>query len=141
MDGKYTIFGRVEKGLEVLDALASVEVGPNNVPKVPLALHRAFVGGEEAAAPHDFHPPRELLVLAGATIAAGLAAFLLGGRLLPRNAVPIGLSLVVSGFFIGFIAAAPRVIGATENRGVLALILFMSLLALFKLMNRYESPS
>jgi cyclophilin family peptidyl-prolyl cis-trans isomerase len=141
MDGKYTIFGRVEKGFEVLDQLEAADVRPDGVPKLPVNLHRAFVEGEgEAATPTDFAPPKELLIVAGSAIVLGLAAFLLAGRFLPRTAGPIGLTVVIAGFFIGFVAATPRIIEAKENRPILALAAFLALLTLFKLMNRFESP-
>jgi cyclophilin family peptidyl-prolyl cis-trans isomerase len=131
-DGNYTIFGRVEEGLDVLDALGSVPVRADDTPVTPLNLRRAFVAGEY---------PDAALIVAGVMIAAGLAAFLLAGRFLPRNAAPIGLSVVIAGFFIGFLTATPRVIEASdETRPVLALLVFVSLLALFKLMNKFESP-
>jgi len=138
MDGQYTIFGKVEKGFEVLDALALVEVGPGYIPKHPVNLFRAFVVGEEPGPPHDFGPPTGLLVLGGAAIVLGLAAFLLAGRFLPRVAGTIGLTAVFAGFFTGFVAAVPR---ATEAESRLVpLALFLSLLAMFKLMNKFESP-
>jgi cyclophilin family peptidyl-prolyl cis-trans isomerase len=131
MDGKYTIFGRVERGHDALAALEAVPVRTGGIPTVPLNLHRAVVEGDN---------PHATLIVAGALIVAGLAAFLLSGRLLPRYAGPIGLSVVIAGFFIGFVDATPRVIEARESRPILALAVFVSLLALFKLMNRFESP-
>ena len=131
MDGKYTIFGRVERGHDALAALEAVPVGNGGVPTLPLNLRRAVVEGDG---------PDVTMVVAGALIVAGLAAFLMSGRLLPRNAGPIGLSVVIAGFFVGFVAVTPRVIEAEESRPVLALAVFVSLLALFKLMNRFESP-
>ena len=131
MDGKYTIFGKVEKGHDALTALEAVPVREGGFPVTPLNLHRAVIEGDN---------PHGTLVLAGALIVAGLTAFLLSGRLLPRNAGPIGLSVVIAGFFIGFVVATPRVIESKESRPILALAVFVSLLALFKLMNRFESP-
>jgi len=131
MDGKYTIFGRVVSGMEVLDALEAVEVGPGFIPKLPLNLHHAFIEGEIRDLP---------LFVGGAMIVLGLSAFLLSGRVLHRYAGSIGLAVVISGFFIGFVAATPRIVEAGERRETLALIVFVSLLALFKLMNKFESP-
>lgn len=131
MDGKYTIFGRVVAGMHVLDALEKLEVGPGFVPKSPVNLHHAFIDGENRDLP---------LIVAGAMIVLGLAAFLLSGRVLHRYAGSIGLAVVISGFFIGFVAGTPRVVEAGERRETLALIIFVSLLALFKLMNKFETP-
>jgi cyclophilin family peptidyl-prolyl cis-trans isomerase len=140
MDGNYTIFGRVEKGLDVLDAIEAVEVNSKNVPKLPVNLHRAFVVGEESVQPYDFAPPVALMVVAGVSMLLGLACFLLAGRVLPRYAGPVGLSIVIVGFFIGFVAAFPRIAESKDNREMLALVVFISLLALFRLMGKYESP-
>jgi cyclophilin family peptidyl-prolyl cis-trans isomerase len=139
-DGKYTIFGRVVDGFDVLAKLEDVAVRDEGKPVDPLNLHRAFVEGEEPPAPFDSAPPVQLLILAGVTIAIGLTLFMLAGRFLPRTAGPIGLCVVISGFFVGFVAATPRVIAAEGNREVLALVVFLALLALFKLMNRFERP-
>lgn len=138
LDGKYTIFGRVEEGWQALDALAATPTGRDFVPREVVNLREAFVKGEEPGPPEDRRPPGALMAVGGGAIALGLAAFLLAGRALPRAAGPIGLSLVISGFFVGFVAAVPWVI-AEESRWP-ALILFVSMLALFKLMNRFESP-
>ncbi|HKS17167.1 MAG TPA: peptidylprolyl isomerase [Planctomycetota bacterium] len=140
LDGNYTIFGRVEKGLDVLAAMEDVEVGPKNVPKLPLNLHRAFVEGEETAQPTDFGPPVGLVVVAGVMMVLGLAAFLLSGRVLPRYAGPVGLSIVIVGFFIGFVAGFPRVVESKDHREYLALAVFIAMLGLFRLMGKYESP-
>jgi cyclophilin family peptidyl-prolyl cis-trans isomerase len=131
MDGKYTIFGRVVEGFEALDALGLVDVDANHVPKVPLNLHHAWVEGDN---------PVLAFAVAGTLVVLGLGAFLASGRRLPRNAGPIGLSAVIAGFFIGFVAATPRVVESGENRRILGLIVFVSMLALFRLMSRYESP-
>jgi cyclophilin family peptidyl-prolyl cis-trans isomerase len=139
LDGKYTIFGRIEKGLELLDAMGAVEVGADRVPKLTLNLHRAVVEGEMPGEFIDADPPVELVAAGGAMMAAGLAVFLLAGRKLPRSGAPIGLTAVISGFFILFIAATPHIL-KSETRGRWALVLFISFLALFKLMNRFESP-
>lgn len=137
LDGKYTIFGRVEKGLEVADALSRAPTGADNFPKHPVNLHRAWVLGEEPGTPLDNRPPVVLFVVGGSAIVAGLAGFLLAGRVLPKSAGPIGLSVVFTGFFIGFIAAVP--LATQSETKVIPLLVFVSLLALFKLMNRFES--
>lgn len=43
MDGKYTIFGRLVGGMEVLDSIAAVEVGENGSPKERVELLHAEV--------------------------------------------------------------------------------------------------
>jgi peptidyl-prolyl cis-trans isomerase B (cyclophilin B) len=43
MDGKYTVFGRLVNGMEVLDSIAAVEVGENGSPKERVELIHANV--------------------------------------------------------------------------------------------------
>lgn len=138
-DGRYTIFGKVEKGMDVLDAMAAVELR-ENVPRYPLNLHHAYVKGEVPGDRPDWAPPTSLLFISGGAIAFGLLLFMAAGRKLPRNAGSIGLSVVFVGAFLGLVSAAPRVVASGENRGILALTVFASMLTLFKLMNRFESP-
>jgi cyclophilin family peptidyl-prolyl cis-trans isomerase len=139
MDGKYTIFGKVEKGLDVLDALAAVELR-GEAPRYPLNLHRAYIQGEEPGEKPDWSPPLELLFVSGGSIVAGLLLWLAAGRKLPWNAGPMGLCMVLVGAFLGLVSATPRVVASGENRSILALVIFVSMITLFKLMNRFESP-
>ena len=38
LDGNYTVFGEVTEGLDVVDKIATVETGPNNVPIKPVTI-------------------------------------------------------------------------------------------------------
>lgn len=138
LDGKYTVFGKLDSGDEVLSAIAAGEVGPDNQLKTPVTVLKAFVSGEKNAPPEDPSELRWLLIVGGAAILLGLAAFLLAGRLLPRVAGPLGLVVVFVGFFAGFLGAVPLTVTARSSAA--ALVVFLSMLALFKLMNRFESP-
>jgi len=138
LDTKYTIFGKLDSGDDVLSAIAGGELGPDKNPKNPVIVLKAFVAGEKNAPPEDPSELRWLLILGGAAILVGLAAFLLAGRLLPRVAGPFGLIVVFIGFFAALLGAVPMTVGAGSSAA--ALVVFLSMLALFKLMNKFESP-
>lgn len=139
LDSKYTAFGVIEKGGDdVLSAIAAGEIGPDNHLKTPVTVLKAFVVGEKNVPPEEPWELRWLLVVGSAAILLGVASYLLAGRLLPRVAGPLGLIAVFVGFFAGFLGAVPLTVGA--GSGAAALVVFLSMLALFKLMNRFESP-
>lgn len=43
MDGKYTVFGHVSRGIEVADAIAAVQSDENEVPLVPIMLSEIVI--------------------------------------------------------------------------------------------------
>jgi hypothetical protein len=72
----------------------------------------------------------------GAMMACGLAVFLLAGRVTPRALGALGLLTVLAGFFLLFVLLVPL----APQGGVLPALVFFGALAVFKLMNRFESP-
>ena len=40
LDGKHTVFGRVEQGMETVDAIEGVETGPGDQPVEPVVIER-----------------------------------------------------------------------------------------------------
>jgi peptidyl-prolyl cis-trans isomerase B (cyclophilin B) len=40
LDGKHTVFGRVDAGMEAVDAIESLETGPNDRPVEPVVIER-----------------------------------------------------------------------------------------------------
>ena len=44
LDGKHTVFGRVESGMEAVDAIESVETGANDRPVEPVVIERVETG-------------------------------------------------------------------------------------------------
>ena len=47
LDGNYAAFGRVVKGMEVVDAIAKVRKGPNDRPVTPVIIEKAEAIDEE----------------------------------------------------------------------------------------------
>jgi len=139
LDGQYTNFGRVVGGDDVLAAIAAGEGDSEGRLGTPVPILKAFVAGDKEAAREDPSELRWLVGGGGAAIVLGLAAYLLSGRVLPRAAGPLGLVLVFVGFFAGFLGAVPLTVGARSSAA--GLVLFLSMLALFKLMNRFEGPT
>ena len=145
LDGKYTVFGRVELGLEVLDALAAVPCDPAFHPLEPLVVDRAEVlnsPGDMAGirlkpAVRPSAPPAPRIPtawMAGAAGACALAALLLGGRVPPRVRASLWLLPVLVGFFYAFVVLAPR----ASDSAWLGLALLAATLGLFRLMGRFE---
>jgi peptidyl-prolyl cis-trans isomerase B (cyclophilin B) len=45
LDGKHTVFGRVESGMETVDAIEGVETGPGDKPIEPVVIERVQTEG------------------------------------------------------------------------------------------------
>lgn len=152
LDGKYTVFGRLEAGYDVLDAVGRVSRDAGHRPVRPIVVRRAeVVESAEALAAMtlrgaDYSEQYPALYVAvkrmswalGALAAAGLALFVVSGRkAVGQWAGPVGLLLVLVGFFGLMVAFVPTA-RATNWSSVL---LFAGVVALFKLMNRFESAA
>jgi cyclophilin family peptidyl-prolyl cis-trans isomerase len=150
LDGTYTVFGRLESGYEVLDAIGRVARGASNRPVRPVVVRRAeVVESPEALAAlslrgSDYteqYPPLFVTLSRvwwafGVAVAAGLCLFFFstGGRGASWVG-PVGLLLVLVGFFGLLVAFTPNV----RARSWASVLLFAGVVALFKLMNRFES--
>jgi cyclophilin family peptidyl-prolyl cis-trans isomerase len=155
LDGKYTVFGEVESGMGVFDAMCRV---PRNgtQPVVRLEVARAWVvdspdelEAQDLAAPRPVEVPEALLpytagihgrALAGGIllmVACGLACFFLAGRLPARVMGSLHLLVVLVGGFLLLVILVP----AAQTRAWLALTLFLGLLGVLKLMSRFEAPA
>ena len=142
LDGKYTVFGRVESGEEVLKAIEAVPIDENRHPQKRLTIRKAVVvDSPEAVAslpPVDAEDPVHkrirtaggiggLLVMLGGALC--LAVF--GGR--SRWAYALGMLALLPGF-IGVLAWLMPQIASPA----LSSILFAGTIALFYLMTRFE---
>jgi cyclophilin family peptidyl-prolyl cis-trans isomerase len=146
LDGKYTVFGRLETGEDVLDLIERV-ARKGSQPVMPIVVRRAeVVDTPEALASlslrragfyeEGFGGPSVYLLWGGlSALVCGLLLFVLSRRLGPVALGSVGLLLVMVAFFGLFIAYVPRA-GASQWTAV---ALFLGVPVFFKLMNRFES--
>lgn len=157
LDGKYTVFGEVEQGWPVVEAIRGVTVDAKNEPLERVAVMRATVktaaevahlvssGQLQASRPET---PRAVTAPAPktgwATVGAiafmmlcGLLVHLGAGRVSPKVLGAVGLLCVLIGGYSLF-----TTLGVQGRAGPgVATAVFFGLLALFKLMNRFESSN
>lgn len=158
LDGQYTIFGRVEQGMEVLAAIAAVPTDESYLPVKRLSVRKALVLDSAAAlgsfalrpavwrsptqAPRNAGEPEAgdlplaALMAVGGSMLCGLATFFGAARLSPRNIGALGSLGVLFGFFALFVTLAPR----THGSGLLAIGVLLGTFAFFRLMSSFESP-
>lgn len=151
LNGKYTIFGYVESGYDVLEEIAKVPTDENDrplqrievlkaevVPSVE-ALENTYVAGarpiggaaERPRAPRTFY-----LGAVGVMSALALAGFALGDRVSRRVHAAINLLICFVGGFVLFTYLAPAIPGGH----VQTLAILVGVLAVLKLMGKFESP-
>lgn len=158
LDGQYTIFGRVEHGMEVLAAIAAVPKDESYRPAERVNVQKALVLDSAAQLdgfalnPAQWRSPRQpppaagqpepgdlpliaLMAIAGSML-CGLATFWGAARLSPRNIGALGSLVVLFGFVALFLTLAPR----THGSGLLATLVLFGSFALFRLMSYFESP-
>ncbi len=157
-DGRYTIFGKVQEGMEVVDELQKVPRDDDDQPqtrleitsaevvtaaqlaKRPLAAARPVSDSDEAkqAAVRALENERARALTAGLVVMVlvGLAGYVASVRW-PRYASTLSLIGVLVGVFLLFAALTPD---AYAHRPMTFLI-FFGLLGTFKLMSRFESAS
>jgi cyclophilin family peptidyl-prolyl cis-trans isomerase len=153
LDGKYTIFGEVERGMDVVDELCKVPVDGNR-PRPVLEVRKAVVVGSEkeldrmhlvAARPVELSPDMVLPAggvsapaLAGGLaliVGCGIAAFALANRLPARVVTSIVLIIVLVGSFFLLVLLTP----AAQTSSLLAVVVFAGMLGTFKMMSRFEN--
>jgi cyclophilin family peptidyl-prolyl cis-trans isomerase len=147
LDGKYTIFGQLETGDDVLDLIERVARDAHNQPVYPIVIRRAeVVDSPEALAgfglrragfyDEGFGPTGRYLTMgAFAVILCGLLLFALSRGRLPAAVGSVGLLLVLGAFFGLYATYVPR---AYSSQWV-GVALFVGVPVLLKLMNRFES--
>lgn len=162
LDGKYTIFGRLIWGDDVLAAIASAPRDRQNKPLQDILVQAALiktgaeidqmkaagelrkaadvqsVPGPAASSGSESSPaPQSPVVSVGLVLmmTLSLVAFFLAGRLPPHRVSAFNILVILVGAFLLLRNWVPQVRG----RGLWALLLFFGTVALFKLMNRFES--
>jgi cyclophilin family peptidyl-prolyl cis-trans isomerase len=150
LDGKYTIFGHVEAGLEVLDLIARlkqerpelrVQVDRAEVIVSPESIEAAAIRGPILPPPARAPLSPTLLVLGWALLlAGGIAVLALPARLMPPRLRCASLAIVLVLSFCFFVAAASRRVtgGGSAATGI---AIFVGLVILFRLMSFFESPA
>jgi cyclophilin family peptidyl-prolyl cis-trans isomerase len=157
-DGRYTIFGRVQEGMEVVDQFLAVPRDDDDLPATRLEILSAEVvtaaelarrplaaahpvtpsPSEDQAAARALDAERSKALIAGlvAVVALVLVSYV-GSIRYPRAASTLILISLLVGVFVLFAALTPD---AYHSRA-LSIAIFLGLLGTFKLMSRFESAA
>ena len=157
-DGRYTIFGRVQEGMEVVDEFLKVPRDDDDQPKTrlevlsaeavtaaelarrPLAAARPVAASpaEEQAAALELETQRSKVLVAGVALMVLLilASYVALLRF-PRAAPTLNLINVLVGVFFLFAILTPD---AYRSRA-LSIAIFLGLLGTFRLMSAFESAA
>lgn len=179
LDRKYTIFGHVEQGMDVVDSLTRVPLTKSkspvggsireNRPMKRLTVYKAEVmTGEQLKTAHlqpamplvlteeELHPGSTMpsnfaetarqggifvLTSLGLMLTVSLVGFFLAPRVPPRVLASILLINMMIGGFLVFVLLFPKMPGDAPSQQYLGAALFFGLLAMLKLMGRFESPA
>lgn len=148
LDGKYTVFGQLESGQDVLDLIARATTDERHQPLRQIVVRRAEVlDSPEALAQLSLRPAgyyderlewvKGYMPWGGLAVAlCGLLLFVLSRRFVPAALGSVGLLLVMVAFFGLYVAYVPR----AHLSQWTAVVLFFSVPVFFKLMNRFEGP-
>lgn len=146
LDGKYTVFGELESGQDVLEQIARATTDTRHQPVTPIVVRRAeVVDSPDALArtslrPAGFYDERLEWVKGYmpwgglGVVFCGLLLFVLSRRFVPAALGSAGLLLVMVAFFGLYVAYVPR---AHVSQWT-AVALFLGVPVFFKLMNRFE---
>lgn len=130
MDGKFTSFGFVSGGGDVLELIRALPLGPDGAPVETVRIEKAWVEGESAAPSAS----RGLLAVAAALAIAGLFLTAAGSRRKNLKLTAAGLLALLAGFFAAFSALLP----AASSSAWLGIVLLAAAVAVFRLMGRFE---
>jgi cyclophilin family peptidyl-prolyl cis-trans isomerase len=156
-DGRYTIFGRVESGMDVIDEFLKVPRDADGKPVVRLSVMKAEAVSAAELAKRRLAPAQPVdfsQAAAGASssvglpelqaVAGGLLCIVLTGavsfacaRRYPRAVMPMNLINVLVATFLLMIVGTPM----AHQRPLLGAVLFLTLLATLKLLSWFESPA
>ncbi len=151
LDGKYSVFGQIVAGWEVLAYLEDQKVNAImepvrsvhviDAPVVDEAdLPRMVLRGviRRAGEPDLASLPGHWALLGAILLAVGIQTVILSSRQLPPVTRSVGLMVTLIGFFILFVVAVPRALGPQAGWiGVAVLVLSVGL---FRLMATFERP-
>jgi hypothetical protein len=153
LDGKYTIFGQLEAGIDVLDEIAGVARDENDRPLKRIEILKAeviptasalvdvYLAGpkpiEEGVLWARKGAQRFFLGSMSVMLALSLASFALGERVSRRVQSSLSLLVCLVGAFSLFIYFAP----ATKFNHLHSIALLLGVLALLKLMGMFENPT
>jgi peptidylprolyl isomerase len=149
LDGRYTIFGRVERGMEVVEAIARLKSPDSERPLQRVEIERAFVpevgaipGFREAIPAPTFAVQRAaarfLLIAGTAVLAAGAGLAWAGGRARRPGLRAAGGMSILTGFFLVF--GGSLQVFETGARPNGAVVLLFAAFAVFRLMAGFEKP-
>jgi cyclophilin family peptidyl-prolyl cis-trans isomerase len=155
LDGRYTIFGQVAGGSDVLAAMLQVPRSNQMVPSVRLTIDRAEVFDTPEAWSHVYLTPghpvrgavtassigpidaqRESLLSSGLLLIVLLAATsaILRRRLKPQAVSSLNLIVLLVGSFLLFVLLLP----VAQRRPLLAAALLLGLVSVFKALGKFE---
>jgi cyclophilin family peptidyl-prolyl cis-trans isomerase len=166
LDGKYTIFGQLDFGAPLLALIAHEPRDARNGPRSPIVVERATVltgaeylrmraanelreatplpaadllaANQAAAAEQPAAPPKgNDVALAGIALMllCNVVVFLFGSRWSPQTQGAVNVLAVLIGAFVLFMEYGTRAKGSP----IMGIAVFFGIVALFKLMNRFES--
>lgn len=152
LDGQYTVFGRVENTMDVVDAIAGVEVNLEHQPIQRVRVTRAMVVESrdeldkmtlrgvipQVARPFVAAAQPWVLWTVVAMIASGLATAVAAFLGALRWAQALALATVLIGGFLLFAALTPK--AARFGMPGLGVALFIGLIALIRVMGAFEKP-
>ena len=142
LDDRYTPVGWIESGLEVVERIAARGADTGGVPDLPLTvgpLRRRAPGastepGVSITGPGSAPAASVVLMILSAI---GVAAIALGHRRMPTAVTTTAL---LAAALVAFFAAWSASVGHTADSPGAAVVLFVAVIALFRLMGRFEPP-
>ena len=154
LDGKYTIFGHLEGGYDVLDEMAAVLTDENDKPLERIEILKAEVVSSKEALSHMYiagpkplsektdplasrRTPRFFLGAIALMMALALLSFVLGSKVSPKVQASLSLLIILVGGFGLFIYFAPL----SKPNHLHGLAVLAAILGTLKLMGKFEHPN
>ena len=142
LDDRYTPVGWIESGIDVVERIAARPADTEGVPdeaRTVGPLRRLAPGA--SADPGATATGRDAAPLASVVSmllsAVGVAAIALGHR---RMSPAVTTTALLAAALVAFFAAWSAAVGRTADSPAAAVLLFVAVIALFRLMGRFEAP-